>query len=330
MHKGRGMSFSSMVIGGGGLSPAAGAITIGGSGIGATSALSSYVSAAAPLTMGGAAGAAPALVSPAFGFGGTSAVVIGGTGVQPSVAAPTATFGAGGVTIGGVDVSGVSTAAAAAGSTGGGAGVPMAGFYQGQAAGGFGGVTLASAPSLSSMQTISVGGLKSSTLPQTYGLPGLTDLVTANFDANGKPISLTPGAPTFNQQASFMGAPAALAAPAPAAATTAAAPAQSSTGAPGAPASAAAATDAKAADTKAADKKTADKKAADKKAAEKPAPAAAKPAAPKTVKVVAGDTLSAIAAKNGTTVEKLHEANKAAIGADPNKIMPGLELKLPA
>ncbi|MHC3475119.1 transglycosylase family protein [Streptomyces sp. 7R007] len=41
-----------------------------------------------------------------------------------------------------------------------------------------------------------------------------------------------------------------------------------------------------------------------------------------------GDTLSTIAARHGTTWQRIYAANKAAIGADPNLIMPGLQLDL--
>lgn len=74
-------------------------------------------------------------------------------------------------------------------------------------------------------------------------------------------------------------------------------------------------------------KATAKAKAADKaKAAEKAKPA---PPEPKTVTVAPGDSLSKIAAANGTTWQKLYEANKGAIGGDPNLIHAGLKLKLP-
>ncbi|MFE0456566.1 transglycosylase family protein [Streptomyces sp. NPDC058914] len=39
-----------------------------------------------------------------------------------------------------------------------------------------------------------------------------------------------------------------------------------------------------------------------------------------------GDTLSTIAARNGTTWQRLYTANRAAIGGDPDLIMPGLRL----
>ncbi|MER5223726.1 transglycosylase family protein [Streptomyces flaveus] len=44
--------------------------------------------------------------------------------------------------------------------------------------------------------------------------------------------------------------------------------------------------------------------------------------------VRSGDTLSAIAARHGTTWERIYAANKAAIGADPNTIVPGQRLNL--
>ncbi|OXS33288.1 LysM peptidoglycan-binding domain-containing protein [Streptomyces sp. XY006] len=42
--------------------------------------------------------------------------------------------------------------------------------------------------------------------------------------------------------------------------------------------------------------------------------------------VRAGDTLSAVAARHGTTWQRLYAANKAAIGGDPDMIVPGLRL----
>jgi nucleoid-associated protein YgaU len=39
-----------------------------------------------------------------------------------------------------------------------------------------------------------------------------------------------------------------------------------------------------------------------------------------------GDTLSGIAARHGTTWQRLYAANKAAIGGDPDVIVPGLRL----
>ncbi|MCW2927004.1 MAG: secreted protein [Thermoleophilia bacterium] len=74
------------------------------------------------------------------------------------------------------------------------------------------------------------------------------------------------------------------------------------------------------------------KKAADaKKAGAKPAAATddKKDAAkPKTVTVKAGDSLSKIAAANGMDWKRLYELNKGVVGADPNKIKPGMTLKL--
>lgn len=75
---------------------------------------------------------------------------------------------------------------------------------------------------------------------------------------------------------------------------------------------------------------TAAKPAAEKTAAEKAAAIEKKPAAKKTVTVKAGDSLSRIAAKAGTTWQKLYEANKAVIGSNPNLIRPGQTLKIPA
>lgn len=60
----------------------------------------------------------------------------------------------------------------------------------------------------------------------------------------------------------------------------------------------------------------------------KEAKAEDKPAA-RELTVAAGDTLSKIASANNTTWEKLYEANKAVIGADPNLIHPGQKLRLP-
>ncbi|AWZ09388.1 MULTISPECIES: LysM peptidoglycan-binding domain-containing protein [unclassified Streptomyces] len=66
-------------------------------------------------------------------------------------------------------------------------------------------------------------------------------------------------------------------------------------------------------------------------AAEKAAPAAAK-AAPLTYSVVSGDTLSKIAAEHsvGGGWQKLYEANRNIVGADPAVIRPGLKLNLTA
>ncbi|GAA0650724.1 resuscitation-promoting factor protein RpfA [Streptomyces thermocarboxydovorans] len=44
--------------------------------------------------------------------------------------------------------------------------------------------------------------------------------------------------------------------------------------------------------------------------------------------VRAGDTLSGIAARHGTTWQRLYAANKAVIGGDPDVILPGQRLKL--
>lgn len=66
-------------------------------------------------------------------------------------------------------------------------------------------------------------------------------------------------------------------------------------------------------------------------AAEKAAPAAAK-AVPMTYSVVSGDTLSEIAAEHsvGGGWQKLYEANRSIVGADPSVIRPGLKLNLTA
>lgn len=67
-----------------------------------------------------------------------------------------------------------------------------------------------------------------------------------------------------------------------------------------------------------------------------PAPAASKPVEPatakpepKTVTVKSGDSLSKIAAANGTTWQKIYELNKDVIGGNPNLIRPGQVLKMP-
>ncbi|MFB7935086.1 transglycosylase family protein [Streptomyces sp. NPDC056039] len=41
-----------------------------------------------------------------------------------------------------------------------------------------------------------------------------------------------------------------------------------------------------------------------------------------------GDTLSGVATRHGTTWQRLYAANKSAIGADPNMIVPGLRLDI--
>ncbi|MEU1880307.1 LysM peptidoglycan-binding domain-containing protein [Streptosporangium sp. NPDC020072] len=48
-----------------------------------------------------------------------------------------------------------------------------------------------------------------------------------------------------------------------------------------------------------------------------------------TYVVKSGDTLARIAQRYGTTWQKVHEANRATIGADPGKILPGQRLKIP-
>jgi LysM repeat protein len=93
-----------------------------------------------------------------------------------------------------------------------------------------------------------------------------------------------------------------------------------------------AAADKAAADKAAADKAAADKAAADKKPAtadKKPDPKPDPKPEPKTITVKSGDNLSALAAKHGTTVDKLYELNKGVIGGDKNLIKPGQVLKLP-
>ena len=65
--------------------------------------------------------------------------------------------------------------------------------------------------------------------------------------------------------------------------------------------------------------------------------AAARPAAPtadpkpdsKRITVKPGDTLSKLAAANGTTWQKVYELNKGVIGGNPNLIRPGQVLKMP-
>jgi nucleoid-associated protein YgaU len=53
------------------------------------------------------------------------------------------------------------------------------------------------------------------------------------------------------------------------------------------------------------------------------------PPAPKTHTVVSGDTLTGIAKKYGKeSWKEVYEANKDIIGDDPNKIRPGMELKI--
>ncbi|MBT2470399.1 LysM peptidoglycan-binding domain-containing protein [Streptomyces sp. ISL-66] len=66
-------------------------------------------------------------------------------------------------------------------------------------------------------------------------------------------------------------------------------------------------------------------------AVQKASPAAAK-AAPMTYSVVSGDTLSKIAAEHsvGGGWQKLYEANRSVVGADPSIIRPGLKLNLAA
>jgi LysM repeat protein len=109
----------------------------------------------------------------------------------------------------------------------------------------------------------------------------------------------------------------------PAVVPTAAAPA--ATASQGAkPATTTAGGDKPATDTKPKTDTTAAKKTttADKKPDAKPEP--------KTVTVKSGDTLSEIAQKHGTTVDKLYALNKGVIGGDKNLIKPGQELKLPS
>lgn len=53
------------------------------------------------------------------------------------------------------------------------------------------------------------------------------------------------------------------------------------------------------------------------------------PPAPKIHTVVSGDTLSGIAKQYGkASWKEVYEANKDVIGDDPNKIRPGMELKI--
>ena len=44
--------------------------------------------------------------------------------------------------------------------------------------------------------------------------------------------------------------------------------------------------------------------------------------------VLEGDTLSKIAARHGTTWQRIYAANKAVIGGDPNLIVPGQHLTI--
>lgn len=74
-------------------------------------------------------------------------------------------------------------------------------------------------------------------------------------------------------------------------------------------------------------KKDEPKKAEPKKEEPKPTPPPAPE--PKTVTVKSGDSLSKIAAANGTTWQKLYELNKDVVGGNPNLIRPGQVLKMP-
>ena len=58
-------------------------------------------------------------------------------------------------------------------------------------------------------------------------------------------------------------------------------------------------------------------------------PAAPAPAPARSVTVASGDSLTAIAAREGVDWKELYELNKSVIGANPNLIRPGQELKLP-
>lgn len=46
--------------------------------------------------------------------------------------------------------------------------------------------------------------------------------------------------------------------------------------------------------------------------------------------VKSGDTLSSIAARYGTTVNAIYQSNRTTIGPDPNLIVPGQKLYIPA
>ncbi|MCW2960061.1 MAG: peptidoglycan-binding protein [Thermoleophilia bacterium] len=60
-------------------------------------------------------------------------------------------------------------------------------------------------------------------------------------------------------------------------------------------------------------------------------PPADAPAAPETQYTVRpGDNLSVIARRYGLTWQQLYAANRAAVGANPNLIHPGLQLRIPA
>ncbi len=100
----------------------------------------------------------------------------------------------------------------------------------------------------------------------------------------------------------------AAAATVPAATTTTASTTDAVTGA-------ATTTTAKTTESTTDDKKTETKKSTAKKSS--------------TVTVKSGDTLSEIAAKHGTTWQKLYKANKGVIGSNPNLIKPGQKLKIP-
>lgn len=54
-----------------------------------------------------------------------------------------------------------------------------------------------------------------------------------------------------------------------------------------------------------------------------------KKAEPKRLTVKAGDTLSELAVKHGTTTQRLYELNKGVIGSNPNLIRTGQVLRLP-
>lgn len=58
------------------------------------------------------------------------------------------------------------------------------------------------------------------------------------------------------------------------------------------------------------------------------APAAAAPAPPRVHVVARGDSLSKIAARYGTTWQKIHSDNRVAIGSNPNRIFAGQRLTI--
>ncbi|MFI1369820.1 LysM peptidoglycan-binding domain-containing protein [Streptomyces griseochromogenes] len=70
------------------------------------------------------------------------------------------------------------------------------------------------------------------------------------------------------------------------------------------------------------------KSAAAGKTPERPAAHTDRSASRGAYTVREGDTLSAIAARHGTTWQRIYAANKKVIGDDPNLIVPGQRLAL--